>query len=73
MGDIKNILILILGIGLIIVVYMLMISFPAEAETVCRATIETQVISAVAQCQQATQQTMEQLMQIPACAAALAQ
>lgn len=41
----------------------------AAAQAECAKTVEAQVISAVQQCQQ----TLQQLMQIPACASALAQ
>ena len=69
MGDKKNIIIVVLIIVIIIMGYMLVVSFPNKAEAECRANIETQVMSAVQECQQ----TVQQLMQIPACVSALAQ
>jgi len=69
MGDKKNIIIVVLVIIIVVMGYMLMVSFPNKAEAECRANIEAQVMSAVQECQQ----TLQQLMQIPACASALTQ
>lgn len=69
MGDKKNIIIVVLVIVIIVMGYMLLVSFPNKAEAECRKNIETQVMNAVQQCQQ----TVQQLMQIPECASALAQ
>ena len=70
---IKNIIIAILIIAVIVMGYMLMVSFPKKAKAECEANIgavvEAQVTNAVQQCQQA----LQQLMQVPACAAALPQ
>ena len=70
---IKNIIIAILIIAVIVMGYMLMVSFPKKAKAECEANIgavvEVQVTNAVQQCQQA----LQQLMQVPACAAALPQ
>jgi len=80
MANAKNIIIVILVIVIIVLVYMLTVSFPEKAEAECTAkcteTVEAQVTSAVQECMtgaQECQQTLEQLMQVPACAEALSQ
>ena len=57
-----------------------MVSFPKKAEAECTAKctdiVKTQVTSAVQECMsgaQQCQQTLQQLMQVPACASALSQ
>jgi len=70
---VKNIIIIILIIVVVILGYMLMVSFPNKAKAECEsnltAAVQTQVASAVQQCQQA----LQQVMQVPACASALSQ
>jgi len=89
MGNSKNIIIVVLVVILIALAgwtyYTLTVSAPEKAEAECKANIDTQVIpqltaAAQAECVeivQATvqqcQQTLQQLMQIPACASALPQ
>ncbi len=81
MEKVKNIIIVVLVLVIVILGYMLMVSFPKKAEAECKANIDTQVIpqltaAAQAQCAQAIQQcqqTLQQLMLIPACASALPQ
>ena len=87
MANAKNIIIVILVIVIIVLVYMLTVSFPEKAEAECTAkcteTVKAQVTSAVQECMtgaqecmtgaQECQQTLEQLMQVPACAEALSQ
>jgi len=76
----KNIIIIILVIAVIVLGYMLMVSFPEKAEAECTAKcteiVQAQVTSAVQQCMAAAQeceQMLQQLMQVPACAEALSQ
>jgi uncharacterized protein (UPF0333 family) len=73
MGNTKNIIIVVLVIIIFVMGYMLMVSFPKKAKAECEANIgavvQAQVTNAVQQCQQ----TLQQLMQIPACASALSQ
>lgn len=89
MNNSKNIIIVVLIVVLVAVAgwacYMLKVSGPKAAEAACKAEINTKVIpqltvaaetectakctAAVQQCQQ----TLLQIMQIPACAAALPQ
>lgn len=80
MKNAKNVIIVILIIVVVILGYMLMVTFPKNAEaqctTKCTDTVKTQVTSAVQQCMsgaQQCQQTLQRLMQIPACASALSQ
>lgn len=80
MVNAKNIIIVILVIVIVVLAYMLMVSFPKKAEAECTAkcteTVQAQVTSAVQQCMvgaQQCQQTLQQLMQVPACAAVLSQ
>jgi len=81
MDKVKNIIILVLVLVIAALGYMLMVSFPERAEAECKANIDTQVIpqvtaAAQAQCAQGIQQcqqTLQQLMLIPACASALPQ
>ena len=89
MGNSKNIIIVFLIVILIALAgwtyYTLTVSVPKKAEAECKANIETQVIpqltaAAQAECAetiqaavQQCQQTLQQLMQIPACASALPQ
>lgn len=76
----KNIIIIILVIAVIVLGYMLMVSFPEKAEAECTAKcteiVQAQVTSAVQQCMtvaQECEQMLQQLMQVPACAEALSQ
>ena len=76
----KNIIIVVLVIIIVVLAYMLMVSFPEKAEaectTKCTETVQAQVTSAVQECivsAQECQQTLEQVIQIPDCASALAQ
>jgi len=72
----KNIVILILVIVIAVLAYMLMVSFPKKAEAQCKDAVKIQVTNAVQQCMtgaQQCQQTLQQLMQVPACAAVLSQ
>jgi len=76
----KNIIIVVLVIIIVVLGYVLMVSFPEKAETECTAKcteiVEAQVTSAVQQCMtgaQECQQTLQGLMQVPACAGALSQ
>ena len=87
MNSSKNIIIVVLIIVLVAVIswacYMLKVSGPKAAEAACKAEINTTVIpqltaEAEAKCTttctaavQQCQQTLLQIMQIPACAAAL--
>ena len=89
MGNSKNIIIVILVVILIALAgwtyYTLTVSAPEKAEAECKANIDTQVIpqitaAAQAECAETVQvvveqyqQTLQQLMQIPACASALPQ
>lgn len=89
MGNSKNIIIVVLVVILIALAgwtyYTLTVSAPKQAEAACKANIDTQVIpqitaAAEAECVetiqavvQQCQQTLQQLMQIPACASALPQ
>jgi hypothetical protein len=80
MKNIKNIIIVILVIAVFAMGYMLMVSFPKKAKAECElnigSVVTTQVTNAVAQYQegiQQCQQTLQQLMQVPACASALSQ
>ena len=89
MGNSKNIIIVVLVVILIALsgwtYYTLTVSAPKKAEAECKANIDTQVIpqltaAAQAECVetvqtavQQCQQTLQQLMQIPACASALLQ
>jgi len=71
---VKNIVIVVLVIIIVAMGYILMVSFPAKAKTECEAAVTTQVTNAVQQCMtgaQQCQQTLQQIMQIPACASAL--
>ena len=69
MGNAKNIIIVILVIIIAVLAYMLFVSFPEKAEAECEEMVLEQVSAAVAQCQA----TLQQLMQIPACASAIPQ
>jgi len=83
----KNIIIVVLAVIIIILGYMLMVTFPerAEAECTIKCTeiVQAQVTSAVQECMsgleecilgvEECQQTLEQLIQVPECAAAIAQ
>jgi len=85
MANSKNIVIIVLVLIIVILVgwtyYTLTVTAPKKAEAVCKASIESEVIpqvkaaaevectNLIGQCQQ----TLQQLMQVPACAAALAQ
>ena len=73
MKNTKNIIIVVLILAIFVMGYMLMVSFPKKAKAECEAgvgvVVEAQVKSAVLQ----YEQTLQQLMQIPACAAALSQ
>ena len=76
MGNAKNVIIVILIIVVVILGYMLMVTFPKNAEAQCTDVVKAQVTSAVQQCMsgaQQCQQTLQQLIQIPACASALSQ
>ena len=85
MDNSKNIIIVVLVVILVALsgwtYYTLTVSGPEKAEAECMANINTQVIpqvqaAAQAECEeliQQCQQTLEQLMQIPACASALPQ
>lgn len=68
----KNIIIVLVVILIALIgwtYYTLTVSVPEKAEAECEAIVESQVMSAVQECQQ----TLQQLMQIPACASALTQ
>ena len=83
----KNIIIVVLAIVIVVLGYMLMVSFPERAEAECTAecteTVQTEVASAVQKCMasveecmttaQDCQQMLEEIMQVPACAEALSQ
>ena len=67
MKDIKNIVIAVLVVAVGVLAYMLLVTFPAKAEAKC-------TVAATAKVQEVVQQyekVLEQLSQIPACAAAL--
>lgn len=76
MGNAKNLIIVILIIAVVVLGYMLMVSFPKKARAECTDTVKAQVTSAVQQCMsgaQQCQQTLQQLIQVPACASAISQ
>ena len=73
MGNIINIIIVVQIIIIVVMGYMLMVSFPEKAKAECEANIKTVVEAEVTNAVQQCQQTLQQLMQIPACASALPQ
>ncbi len=85
MSNSKNIIIVVLAVALVVLAgwtyYTLAVTAPQKAEAACKATIDTTVIPQVTDaakkdCAKAIgqyQQVLEQLKQIPACAAAMPQ
>jgi len=74
MRNTKNIIIVVLVVIIFVMGYMLMVSFPKKAKAECTAKCTETVTSAVQQCATGAlqcQQTLQQIMQVPACAAAL--
>ena len=83
MANSKNIIIIVLVLIIVVLAgwmyYTLTVTAPKKAEAACKASIESEVIpqlkaAAEAECLTVVgqcQQTLQQLMQVPACAAAL--
>ncbi len=62
---------IVLVVIIVVMGYMLMVSFPKQAKTQCEAVVKTTVTAQVTSAVQQCQQTLQQLMQIPACASAV--
>lgn len=77
MANMKNIIVVILVLIILVLGYMLLVSFPQKAEAECRAEctkVASEAMSAVQECMiqaQECQQLLQDIMEIPECAAVL--